>query len=55
MKEKKRQYGGTAFREGDAVMQIKNNYDIEWEQGGYISSRNFQWRDGGYNRDKHYI
>ncbi len=24
-------YGETIFREGDKVMQIKNNYDLEWE------------------------
>lgn len=24
-------YGNTVFREGDKVMQIKNNYQIEWE------------------------
>ena len=27
-----------AFREGDRVMQIKNNYDIEWEKGSYGGS-----------------
>ncbi len=26
-------YGGVTFREGDRVMQIKNNYDIYWEKG----------------------
>lgn len=26
-----REYGGTIFRTGDKVMQIKNNYQIEWE------------------------
>ena len=26
-----REYGGTVFRVGDKVMQIKNNYQIEWE------------------------
>lgn len=26
-------YGGAIFREGDRVMQIKNNYDIYWEKG----------------------
>lgn len=31
-KEKKeREYGGHVFREGDKVMQIKNNYQLEWE------------------------
>jgi exodeoxyribonuclease V alpha subunit len=27
---------GTLFREGDRVMQIANNYDIEWEKNGAI-------------------
>lgn len=27
---------GTLFREGDKVMQITNNYDIEWERGGTV-------------------
>ena len=26
---------GTIFREGDRVMQTKNNYEIEWEKGSY--------------------
>ena len=26
-------FGGVIFREGDRVMQIKNNYDIYWEKG----------------------
>ncbi|MCI9136936.1 MAG: ATP-dependent RecD-like DNA helicase [Lachnospiraceae bacterium] len=26
-----REHGGTVFREGDKVMQIKNNYQLEWE------------------------
>lgn len=31
----KREYHfrGKVFREGDKIMQIKNNYDIEWERG----------------------
>lgn len=31
--EKKREklYGNTIFREGDKVMQVKNNYQLEWE------------------------
>ena len=28
-----KQYGKTLFREGDRVMQIKNNYEIYWEKG----------------------
>ena len=27
-----RQYGGFSFREGDRVMQIRNNYDIMWKK-----------------------
>ena len=27
---------GTIFREGDRVMQITNNYDIEWEKNGAV-------------------
>ncbi|MBO4325695.1 MAG: ATP-dependent RecD-like DNA helicase [Clostridia bacterium] len=29
--KKQIEYGGTTFKTGDRVMQIKNNYDIEWE------------------------
>ena len=29
--KKEREYGGHIFREGDKVMQIKNNYQMEWE------------------------
>lgn len=38
--KKKKEYGQTIFREGDSVMQMKNNYDIEWEQDGEIGTRN---------------
>lgn len=33
--KRKREYRfrGRVFREGDKVMQVKNNYDIEWERG----------------------
>ncbi len=30
--KKERQYGETVFREGDRVMQIRNNYDIVWKK-----------------------
>ena len=33
--KKERLAHGTIFREGDRVMQIANNYDIEWEKDGY--------------------
>ena len=40
--EKKKKYlGQTIYREGDSVMQMKNNYDIEWEQDGEYGTRNF--------------
>lgn len=43
--------GGRIFREGDNIMQMKNNYDIEWEQDGEIRNRNFQWRNGKNNKN----
>ena len=33
--KKERLAHGVIFREGDRVMQITNNYDIEWEKNGY--------------------
>lgn len=30
-KKREKEHGGTIFREGDKVMQIKNNYQLEWE------------------------
>jgi len=30
-KKKEREFGQTVFREGDKVMQIRNNYDATWE------------------------
>lgn len=32
-KKREKKVRGTTFREGDRVMQIKNNYDIEWRRG----------------------
>lgn len=29
--KREKEHGGTIFREGDKVMQIKNNYQLEWE------------------------
>ncbi len=29
--KKEKEFAGTIFREGDKVMQIKNNYQLEWE------------------------
>ncbi len=33
-KKREKEYGSTIFREGDKVMQIKNNYQLEWEIRG---------------------
>lgn len=33
-KKQEIRYGAYIFREGDKVMQIKNNYDIEWNEEG---------------------
>lgn len=30
-KKKEKEHGSTLFREGDKVMQVKNNYQLEWE------------------------
>jgi exodeoxyribonuclease V alpha subunit len=31
-------YGECVFREGDKVMQVKNNYDIYWEKGKEVGT-----------------
>lgn len=36
--KKEKAYGSYIFREGDRVMQIKNNYDIVWTRGSEIGS-----------------
>jgi len=33
-KKREKQYRDTVFREGDRVMQIKNDYDLTWEKDG---------------------
>ncbi|MBR6159401.1 MAG: ATP-dependent RecD-like DNA helicase, partial [Lachnospiraceae bacterium] len=34
--KKEKEYGGTLFREGDKIMQIRNKYQIQWEiTGGF--------------------
>lgn len=48
-KQKEKSSGGVTFREGDNVMQIKNNYDIEWVQDGEVGNRSIQWRNGKNN------
>ena len=36
--KKEKIFGETVFREGDRVMQIRNNYDIVWCRGGDIAA-----------------
>ena len=42
-----KQYGSIVFREGDRVMQIKNNYDIFWEKNRHES--NYENGTGVFN------
>ncbi len=46
IKKQEKSVGAFVFREGDSVMQIKNNYDIQWEQNGEISSGIFNGEMG---------
>lgn len=52
MAKKKNHHGQSIFREGDSIMQMKNNYDIEWEQDGELGTRNIQRRNGHNNKNK---
>lgn len=50
-KEKKeKEIAGRIFREGDKIMQIKNNYQLEWEQRS-LSGRIFDTGSGIFNGD----
>ena len=42
-------YGDAVFREGDRVMQIKNNYDIYWEKGSRNDLRTYESGTGVFN------
>lgn len=42
-------YGEIIFREGDRVMQIKNNYDIYWEKGSRNDLRTYEAGTGVFN------
>lgn len=42
-------YGEITFREGDRVMQIKNNYDIYWEKGSRNDLRTYESGTGVFN------
>ena len=44
-----KQYGGIFFREGDRVMQVKNNYDIYWEKGRKDISKTYETGTGIFN------
>ncbi|MCI9365956.1 MAG: ATP-binding domain-containing protein [Clostridia bacterium] len=46
LKKKEKAIGASVFREGDSVMQMKNNYDIDWEQNGEIGSGIFNGEMG---------
>ncbi len=43
--KKERKYGEVVFREGDRIMQIKNNYDIYWEK----KEPQFEYGSGVFN------
>lgn len=42
-------YGDIIFREGDRVMQIKNNYDIYWEKGSTKDLKTYEASTGVFN------
>lgn len=42
-------YGDVIFREGDRVMQIKNNYDIYWEKGSSENLKTYENGTGVFN------
>ncbi len=42
-------YGEVIFREGDRVMQVKNNYDIYWEKGSRDDLRTYEASTGVFN------
>ena len=44
-----KQYGQILFREGDRVMQIKNNYDIYWEKNSKIDYKTYENGTGIFN------
>jgi len=44
-----KQYGTILFREGDKIMQTKNNYDIFWEKGNSNDLRTYETGSGIFN------
>lgn len=47
-KKNEKKVGDIIFREGDRVMQVKNNYDIYWEKGNTLSL-NYEMGTGIFN------
>ena len=47
-KKNEKKVGDIIFREGDRVMQVKNNYDIYWEKGSTLSL-NYETGTGIFN------
>lgn len=43
--KKEKKFGGSIFREGDRIMQIKNNYEIYWEK----NQKSFESGSGIFN------
>ncbi|MBQ9832934.1 MAG: ATP-dependent RecD-like DNA helicase [Clostridia bacterium] len=48
-KKRERKYSDVVFREGDKVMQTKNNYRIEWKK--ICRGRDSEYGEGVYNGD----
>ncbi len=48
--KKEKKIGQVTYREGDLVMQMKNNYDIEWEQNGFTGNGIFNGEMGTITR-----
>ena len=44
-----KQHGNILFREGDRIMQIKNNYDIYWEKGSKFDVNTYENGTGIFN------
>lgn len=47
--KEEKQYGSVLFREGDRVMQTKNNYDIYWEKGSNLDLKSYEAGSGIFN------
>ncbi|MCL2386082.1 MAG: ATP-dependent RecD-like DNA helicase [Defluviitaleaceae bacterium] len=50
IEKREREYGATIFREGDKVMQIRNNYDASWETFNAKGTR-IDFGEGVFNGD----